>query len=161
MDKLTVTAAVAGRRRPLYLLTSHHAVRGPSVVACWHTSCLICISTSQFSDRISATVTAPMVAAATIHMPPYAAAGVGGHGWFSFVGTGRDALPLSQPGYHHCGSGYGGWLSGWDNTSPGPPPHSYVGLGATDGDGERFDSNENDTLITLGWTSHQLDGSNY
>jgi hypothetical protein len=39
---------------------------------------------------------------------------VGGGGWYRFVGAGGDALPLTTPGYVHCGTDNSGWLSGWD-----------------------------------------------
>eukprot|EP01050_Picozoa_sp_SAG11_P016231 SAG11_NODE_2190_length_3706_cov_28.760189_2_plen_664_part_00 len=42
------------------------------------------------------------------------ATGVGGGRWYRFVGTGGDALPLTAPGYEHCGTNWAGWLSGWD-----------------------------------------------
>jgi hypothetical protein len=49
--------------------------------------------------------------------------GVGGDEWFRFIGTGGDALALMPPGRDHCGTVYGGWLSGWDGG--GDPPGDY------------------------------------
>lgn len=39
--------------------------------------------------------------------------GVGGDTWWRFVGQGGDGLPLSYPGPNHCGTDFGGWVSGW------------------------------------------------
>ena len=39
--------------------------------------------------------------------------GVGGGRWYRFAGAGGDALPLTSPGDHHCGTHRTGWLSGW------------------------------------------------
>jgi hypothetical protein len=36
-------------------------------------------------------------------------------GWFRFVGSGGDALPLSSPGTSRCGTQNPGWLSGCDS----------------------------------------------
>eukprot|EP01043_Picozoa_sp_COSAG02_P054728 COSAG02_NODE_6243_length_3704_cov_12.964494_1_plen_640_part_00 len=49
--------------------------------------------------------------------------GIGGNAWYRFEGPGGDALALESPGVSHCGTGYPGWLSGWD--SVGPPPRDY------------------------------------
>ena len=39
--------------------------------------------------------------------------GVGGGRWYRFAGAGGDALPLTDPGYSHCGTVATGWLSGY------------------------------------------------
>jgi hypothetical protein len=39
--------------------------------------------------------------------------GVGGGGWYRFMGSGGDALVLTPPGGEHCGTDYAGWLSGY------------------------------------------------
>ena len=70
------------------------------------------------------------------------ATGVGGEGggeWYRFAhGHGlashiSDALPVHPPGFHapfgykvrgyRCGTGAGGWLSGWDANKGDPSPH--------------------------------------
>lgn len=53
----------------------------------------------------------------------YKATGVGGGSWYRFTGVGGDALPLTSPGENHCGTGYTGWLSGWNGSEA--PPDSY------------------------------------
>ena len=56
--------------------------------------------------------------------------GVGGGRWYRFAGAGGDALPLTHPGQHHCGTDGAGWLSGWATPQGGgAPPHSYSGAG--------------------------------
>eukprot|EP01048_Picozoa_sp_COSAG05_P012221 COSAG05_NODE_1207_length_5523_cov_32.104535_3_plen_230_part_00 len=56
--------------------------------------------------------------------------GVGGGRWYRFAGAGGDALPLTDPGYQHCGTEYTGWLSGWATPQGGGhPPRSYSGAG--------------------------------
>ena len=52
---------------------------------------------------------------------------MGGGRWYRFAGSGGDALPLSDPGFFHCGTGATGWLSGW--AGEGAPPTSYSGAG--------------------------------
>ena len=52
---------------------------------------------------------------------------MGGGRWYRLAGSGGDALPLSDPGYTHCGTAYTGWLSGW--AGEGAPPTSYSGAG--------------------------------
>ena len=37
---------------------------------------------------------------------------MGGGRWYRLAGSGGDALPLTSPGYGHCGTLYPGWLSG-------------------------------------------------
>jgi hypothetical protein len=55
---------------------------------------------------------------------------VGGGRWYRFEGVGGDALPLTHPGAQHCGTGYPGWLSGWDATiTSGDPPSTYSTIG--------------------------------
>tara|TARA_B110000208_G_scaffold141306_1_gene170540 strand:+ start:208 stop:3108 length:2901 start_codon:yes stop_codon:yes gene_type:complete len=41
------------------------------------------------------------------------ATGLGGEGWYRFLGAGGDALPTSPPGEFHCGTQAAGWLSDW------------------------------------------------
>ena len=53
--------------------------------------------------------------------------GVGGDGWYRFVGTGGDALPLNPPSTDHCGTNYGGWLSGSLANGEAPPRAYTVG----------------------------------
>eukprot|EP01048_Picozoa_sp_COSAG05_P023862 COSAG05_NODE_5350_length_1199_cov_9.807273_1_plen_244_part_00 len=56
--------------------------------------------------------------------------GVGGGRWYRFAGAGGDALPLTPPGYRHCGTGFPGWLSGWATPQGGgDPPNTYSGAG--------------------------------
>ena len=56
--------------------------------------------------------------------------GVGGGRWYRFAGAGGDALPLTDPGYYHCGTTHPGWLSGWATPQGGgDPPESYSGAG--------------------------------
>jgi len=56
--------------------------------------------------------------------------GVGGGRWYRFAGAGGDALPLTHPGYSHCGTAYPGWLSGWATPQGGgSPPAGYSGAG--------------------------------
>ena len=56
--------------------------------------------------------------------------GVGGGRWYRFAGAGGDALPLTPPGPHHCGTSYTGWLSGWATPQGGgAPPYDYSGAG--------------------------------
>ena len=56
--------------------------------------------------------------------------GVGGGRWYRFAGAGGDALPLTSPGYNHCGMSVTGWLSGWATPQGGGgPPQSYSGAG--------------------------------
>jgi hypothetical protein len=47
----------------------------------------------------------------------------GGGGWYRCAGGGGDALPLTRAGMEHCGTSYGGWLSGWGASDrlSGPP----------------------------------------
>ena len=52
---------------------------------------------------------------------------MGGGRWYRLAGSGGDALPLSPPGDHHCGTRGTGWLSGW--AGEGDPPISYSGAG--------------------------------
>ena len=52
---------------------------------------------------------------------------MGGGRWYRLAGSGGDALPLSDPGEGHCGTGITGWLSGW--AGEGDPPTSYSGAG--------------------------------
>ena len=52
---------------------------------------------------------------------------MGGGRWYRLAGSGGDALPLSPPGYQHCGTYFTGWLSGW--AGEGAPPTSYSGAG--------------------------------
>ena len=52
---------------------------------------------------------------------------MGGGRWYRLAGSGGDALPLSSPGDHHCGTTATGWLSGW--AGEGDPPASYSGAG--------------------------------
>ena len=52
---------------------------------------------------------------------------MGGGRWYRLAGSGGDALPLSPPGDHHCGTYATGWLSGW--AGEGDPPPSYSGAG--------------------------------
>ena len=52
---------------------------------------------------------------------------MGGGRWYRLAGSGGDALPLTSPGYGHCGTVYTGWLSGW--AGEGDPPASYSGAG--------------------------------
>lgn len=58
------------------------------------------------------------------------ATGLGGGGWYRFLGAGGDALPTAPPGEFHCGTQAAGWLSSWahgnlrcdgDGTQCGPP----------------------------------------
>ena len=54
--------------------------------------------------------------------------GVGGDSWWRFVGAGGDGLPVSYPGPNHCGTNFGGWLSGFseEQTLEGRrPPVEY------------------------------------
>ena len=41
------------------------------------------------------------------------ATGLGGGGWYRFLGAGGDAMPTAPPGELHCGTQAGGWLSSW------------------------------------------------
>jgi hypothetical protein len=41
------------------------------------------------------------------------ATGLGGGGWYRFLGAGGDALPTTPPGEFHCGTQAAGWLSDW------------------------------------------------
>ena len=43
--------------------------------------------------------------------------------WFRISG-GANALPTKPPGYQHCGTQTGGWLSGWDHSQGDPPVSS-------------------------------------
>ena len=52
---------------------------------------------------------------------------MGGGRWYRLAGSGGDALPLTSPGFLHCGTYYTGWLSGW--AGEGAPPGSYSGAG--------------------------------
>ena len=55
--------------------------------------------------------------------------GVGDGHWYRFVGSGGTALPLASPEHGHCGSSYGGWLSGWNASADSEatkPPASYA-----------------------------------
>ena len=45
--------------------------------------------------------------------------GIGGGGWYRFVGVGGDALALTYPGQEHCGAWSVGWLSGWNTSKVG------------------------------------------
>ena len=55
---------------------------------------------------------------------------MGGGRWYRFAGAGGDALPLTPPGVHHCGTAGPGWLSGWATPQGGgAPPEDYNGAG--------------------------------
>lgn len=47
------------------------------------------------------------------------ATGVGGGGWFRFVGAGGDALSLFARGDGHCGTDEPGYLSAWNSSVDG------------------------------------------
>eukprot|EP01049_Picozoa_sp_SAG25_P015666 SAG25_NODE_3272_length_1150_cov_1.195052_1_plen_220_part_00 len=57
----------------------------------------------------------------------YQPTGDGGDRWYRFEGAGGDALALSSPGLHHCGTNQPGWLSGWDASAGAgaAPPHMF------------------------------------
>jgi hypothetical protein len=66
------------------------------------------------------------------------ATGVGGGGWYRLSGASGDALPLAPPGPGHCGTGWAGWLTGWDASigpcySGNPPPCPQDSPSATSG----------------------------
>ena len=58
--------------------------------------------------------------------------GVGGGGWYRFSGAVGDTLPLSPPGWLHCGTDATGWLSGWDGGVGTGCSSSYFGGMCTD-----------------------------
>ena len=43
---------------------------------------------------------------------------------FRISGAAGNALPTVPPGFQHCGTNAGGWLSGWDH-SQGDPANTY------------------------------------
>ena len=47
----------------------------------------------------------------------YETTGVGGKQWYRFVGDAGDALPLHPSPQYRCGTGNGGWLSGYNRNS--------------------------------------------
>ena len=51
----------------------------------------------------------------------YETTGVGGKQWYRFVGDAGDALPLHPPPAYHCGTGNGGWLSGYNRANSTAP----------------------------------------
>ena len=71
--------------------------------------------------------------------------GVGADRWYRFIGDGGTSLPLAPPTraspWAACGYSRPGWLSGWNASSPGPPPQGYDSQGslpsAADGAVER------------------------
>ena len=59
------------------------------------------------------------------------ATGVGGGGWFRFVGVGGDALALFARATEHCGTDLPGYLSAWNTKTDGVGTGCHCGSGGS------------------------------
>eukprot|EP01045_Picozoa_sp_COSAG04_P018253 COSAG04_NODE_1675_length_5968_cov_2.264270_5_plen_670_part_01 len=104
----------------LALFTGNAAV-SPSTILTLDPQCYQPYTTLNDVWRASGSAAGSHCDAAPGDADPQWITGVGGGGWYRFVGAGGDALPLSPQGGGHCGTTETGWLTAWHAVGSAPP----------------------------------------